>query len=88
MLTKGVDKLWQDLVGHDGLSELIRVVGKSSKSQGGGLLDTWDVIEEKWSQKSHDTSALESFDVLWSLSQLGNGLNKGDSCLLIGFEWG
>ena len=80
--------MWQDLVGYNGLSELIRVVGKSSKGQGGRLLDTWDVIEEKWSQKSHDSCALKSLDVLGSLSQLGNGLNKGNSSLLVGFEWG
>jgi hypothetical protein len=34
------------------------------------------------------TSTLESLDVLWSLSQLSNGLHEGDSRFLVSLEWG
>jgi len=88
LLTQGVDELRQDLVGHDGLSEFIRVVGKSTKGQGSRLLDAWDVVQQEWSQKGHNTGALKSLDVLWSLSQLGNGLHEGNSSFLVSFEWG
>jgi hypothetical protein len=88
LLTQGVDELWQDLVGHDGLSKLIRVVGKSTKGQGSRLLDTWDVIQQEWSQEGHNTCALKSLDVLGSLSQLSDSLNESDSSFLVSFEWG
>ena len=55
LLREGVDKLWEDLVGDNSLSQFVRVVGKSSKGKSGGLLDTWDVIEEEWSQEGHNT---------------------------------
>ena len=35
LLGKGVYKLWQDLVGDDGLSELIRIVCQSAESECG-----------------------------------------------------
>ena len=54
LLREGVDKLWEDLVGDDSLSKLIRVVSESSKSKGSGLLDGWDVVEKQRSQKSHN----------------------------------
>ena len=50
-----VDKLWEDLIGDDCFSELIRVVGETSKSESSGLLNGWDVVEKKWSEKSHYT---------------------------------
>lgn len=59
--------MWEDLVGNDSFGELIRVVGKSSKSEGSRLLNTWDIIQKEWSQEGHNTSTLESLDVLWSL---------------------
>ena len=54
MLRKRVDKLGKDLVGHNSLGELIRVVGQTTKGQSSGLLDRWHVIEKKWTEKSHN----------------------------------
>ena len=34
LLREGVDQLGKDLVGHDGLSKLIGVVGESAKGEG------------------------------------------------------
>ena len=50
-----VDKLWENLVGDDGFSELIRVVGETSESESSGLLDGWDVVEKERSEESHHT---------------------------------
>ena len=33
------------------------------------------------------TGTLKSLDVLGALSQLSNGLNEGNTSLLVGFEW-
>ena len=55
LLGKGVNKLWKNLVRHNSLGELVRVVGESSKSKGGRLLDGRDVIEEERSEEGHHT---------------------------------
>ena len=110
LLGEGVDELWEDLVGHDGLSQLVRVGGESAKSQGGRLLDRGHIVEEKRSQERHNTcnrqiqiqtnkrdkshqsgnglltGTLESLNVLGSLSELSDGLNEGNTSLLVGFE--
>ena len=54
MLGKRVDKLGKDLVGHNSLGELIRVVGQTTEGQSSGLLDRWHVIEKEWTEKSHN----------------------------------
>lgn len=55
LLRQRVDKLGQDLVGNDGLSELVRVGSESAEGKGSRLLDGRNVIEEKRSQEGHNT---------------------------------
>ena len=116
MLRKRVDELREDLVGHNSLSQLIRVVSETAESKSSGLLDRGNIIEEKGSQEGHNaykiksvsfsfkkvierlyksphklqslTGTLEGFNVLWALSELGNGLDEGNSSLLVGLEGG
>ena len=54
LLREGVDELGQDLVGDDGLSELIGVVGEAAEGKSGRLLDRWHIIEEQRSQEGHN----------------------------------
>ena len=54
LLGERVDKLRKDLVGDDGLGQLIRVVGKTAEGESSGLLDRWNVIQKERSQKSHN----------------------------------
>ena len=116
LFRKRVDELREDLVGHNSLSQLIRVVGETAESKSSGLLDRGNIIEEKGSQEGHNaykiksvsfsfkkvierlykspyklqslTGTLEGFNVLWALSELGNGLDEGNSSLLVGLEGG
>ena len=46
LLREGVDELGQDLIGDDGLSEFIRVVGEAAEGKSGRLLDRWHIIQE------------------------------------------
>ena len=46
LLREGVDELGQDLVGDDGLSEFVRVVGEAAEGKSGRLLNRWHVIQE------------------------------------------
>ncbi len=55
LLRKRINELRKDFVRNDGLSELIRVVCESTKGKSCRLLDAWNVIEEEWSEESHDT---------------------------------
>ena len=55
LLRQRVDELWEDLVGDNCFSELIRVVGETSEGKGSRLLDGWDVVEEEGSEESHHT---------------------------------
>ena len=54
LLRKRVDELREDFVGDDSLSKLVRVVGEATESQSSGLLDGGHIIEEEWSQESHN----------------------------------
>lgn len=78
----------KDFIRDNGFSKFVRVVSKSSKSEGSRLLDGWNVIQKEWSEECHDTSRLEGLNVLWSLSKLSDSLNEGDSGFLISFKWG
>ena len=55
LLRQRVDKLWENLVRDNGFSELIRVVGETSEGQSSRLLNGWNIIEKKWSEKGHHT---------------------------------
>ncbi len=55
MFGKRVHQLGKNLVGDNGLSELVRVVGKSAEGQRGRLLDAGHVVQKKWSEESHYT---------------------------------
>ena len=55
LLGKRVNKLRQDLVGDDGLSELVRVVGETAEGKGSRLLDGRHIVQEEGSQQSHHT---------------------------------
>jgi hypothetical protein len=55
LLGQRVHKLGKNLVGDNGLSKLIGVVGKTAKSESSGLLNWRNVIEEKGAEKSHNT---------------------------------
>ena len=46
LLRKRVNKLWEDLIGDNSLSKLIRIVGQSTEGECGGLLDAWHVVKE------------------------------------------
>ena len=54
LLGERVDELRKDLVGDDGLGQLIRVVGKTAEGESSRLLDRWNVIQKQGSQKSHN----------------------------------
>ena len=54
LLGERVDELREDLVGDDGLSKLVGVVGEATESQSSGLLDGGHIIEEEGSQESHN----------------------------------
>ena len=58
LLGERVDKLGKDLVGHNSLSELVRVVGETAKGKSGGLLDGGHVVEKKGTEKSHNACKL------------------------------
>lgn len=58
LLGKGVDKLGEDLVGDNSLSQLIGVVGETAEGKSSGLLDGGNVIEKKRSQKGHNAYKL------------------------------
>ena len=88
LLRKRVDELRKDLVGDDGFSKFVRVVGKSAEGKSGGLLDGGNVIQKKRSEESHYTGTLKSFNVLGALGELSNGLDEGNSSLLVSFKGG
>ena len=54
LLGERVDELRKDLVGDDGLGQLIRVVGKTAEGESSRLLDRWNIIEEQRSQEGHN----------------------------------
>ena len=55
LLGEGVDELGKDLVGDDGLSEFVRVVGETAQGKSSRLLDRGHVVKKEGSQKSHNT---------------------------------
>jgi hypothetical protein len=79
-------QLRKDLIVNHTLSQFLIHVGKSAEGKGGTLRDGGHIVEEKWTQETHHSGGLEGLDVLGTRGQFGDGLDEGDSCLLVLFE--
>ena len=55
LLRERVNELGKDLVGDNGLSELIRVVGEAAESQSSRLLNGRHVVQKEGAEESHNT---------------------------------
>ena len=75
--------LWQDLVAHNGLRELVRVVGKAAQRDSSRVLNCRHCVQQQRPQMRHHTSIVQGLNVLRPLCCFRDGLHKLESALLV-----
>ena len=86
LLGERVHELRQDIALHDSLCQLLVVIGETTESQRGRLLNSGHHVQEERPQQSHHPRILKSLDVLGSRSQFGNRLHELCAGLLVLLE--